>query len=59
MWDIMLIQGDGDKERAVAFRERYGQLVPEVAAALERLRDVPIDIAPVWADIIELREQYK
>ncbi|KAJ2392268.1 hypothetical protein H4S02_000878 [Coemansia sp. RSA 2611] len=55
----MLIQGDGDKERAVAFRERYGQLVPEVAAALERLRDVPIDIAPVWADIIELREQYK
>ncbi|KAJ2693772.1 hypothetical protein H4218_005898 [Coemansia sp. IMI 209128] len=57
--DIMLIQGDGDKERALAFKERYGRLVPEVAAALERLRDVPIDIAPVWADINELREQYK
>ncbi|KAJ2691079.1 hypothetical protein IWW39_000287 [Coemansia spiralis] len=55
----MLIQGDGDKERAVAFKERYGRLVPDVAVVLERLRDVPIDIAPVWADINELREQYK
>ncbi|KAJ2872902.1 hypothetical protein GGH93_003654 [Coemansia aciculifera] len=55
--DIMLIQGDGDKQRAVEFRERYGRVVPEVKTALDRLRDVPIDIAPIWVDINELRKQ--
>ncbi|KAJ2750322.1 hypothetical protein GGI19_005173 [Coemansia pectinata] len=55
--DIMLIQGDGDKQRAVEFRERYGRVVPEVRTALDRLRDVPIDIAPIWVDINELRKQ--
>ncbi|KAJ2510237.1 hypothetical protein GGI11_005562, partial [Coemansia sp. RSA 2049] len=53
--DIMLIQGDGDKPRAAAFRDKYGVLAPSVAQALDRLAHVPIDIAPVWADIAELR----
>ncbi|KAJ2057735.1 hypothetical protein GGI17_005467 [Coemansia sp. S146] len=55
--DIMLIQGDGDKQRAVEFKDRYGRVVPEVKTALDRLRDVPIDIAPIWVDINELRKQ--
>ncbi|KAJ2695376.1 hypothetical protein GGH99_000166 [Coemansia sp. RSA 1285] len=54
--DIMLIQGDGDKARAAAFRDKYGVLAPSVAQALDGLAHVPIDIAPVWADIAELRK---
>ncbi|KAJ2807552.1 hypothetical protein H4S07_003570 [Coemansia furcata] len=55
--DIMLIQGDGDKLRAVEFRERYGLILPSVKNALNRLKDVPIDIAPIWVDINELRQK--
>ncbi|KAJ1924051.1 hypothetical protein GGI09_003365 [Coemansia sp. S100] len=55
--DIMIIQGDGDRQRAEVFRDRYGRILPEVKTALDRLRDVPIDIAPIWVDINELRKQ--
>ncbi|KAJ2640554.1 hypothetical protein GGF44_002529 [Coemansia sp. RSA 1694] len=57
--DIMLIQGDGVKLRAVEFRERYGVLAPSVKRALEKLKSVPIDIAPIWCDINELRAMKK
>ncbi|ORX65675.1 hypothetical protein DL89DRAFT_270731 [Linderina pennispora] len=56
--EIMMIQGNGDKERAVAFREKYGVLAPEVKQALENLKGVPIDIAPIWVDIENLRRQF-
>ncbi|KAJ2777513.1 hypothetical protein H4R18_005117 [Coemansia javaensis] len=52
--EIMLIQGDGDKQRADEFKRRYGALSPPVQAALAAL-DAPIDIAPVWVDIARLR----
>ncbi|KAJ2247436.1 hypothetical protein GGI13_005045, partial [Coemansia sp. RSA 455] len=55
--DIMIIQGDGDRQRAEVFRDRYGRILPEVKTALDRLRDVPIDIAPIWVDINELRKK--
>ncbi|KAJ2559706.1 hypothetical protein EV175_000212 [Coemansia sp. RSA 1933] len=54
--DIMLIQGDGDKQRAVAFRAKYGVVAPSVAEALGALKHVPIDIAPIWVDIEDLRK---
>ncbi|KAJ2337223.1 hypothetical protein GGI00_000378, partial [Coemansia sp. RSA 2681] len=57
--DIMLIQGDGVKLRAVEFKERYGVLAPSVKRALEKLKSVPIDIAPIWCDINELRAMKK
>ncbi|KAJ1803147.1 hypothetical protein LPJ56_005951, partial [Coemansia sp. RSA 2599] len=56
--EIMLIQGDGDKERAVEFRNRYGVLDDNVSRALASLRDVPVDVDPVWKDIEELRQIY-
>ncbi|KAJ1644056.1 hypothetical protein LPJ64_004226 [Coemansia asiatica] len=56
--EIMLIQGDGDKERAVAFRNKYGKLDSNVSGALKRLGDVPVDIDPVWKDIEELRRMH-
>ncbi|KAJ2860556.1 hypothetical protein GGI22_002686 [Coemansia erecta] len=54
--DIMLIQGNGDKQGAVEFRNKYGVVAPAVAQALEGLKHVPIDIAPIWADIEDLRK---
>ncbi|KAJ2661196.1 hypothetical protein IW148_003463 [Coemansia sp. RSA 1199] len=57
--DIMLIQGNGDKQAAQAFREKYGVVSEPVRLALESMKHVPIDIAPVWVDINELRAQYQ
>ncbi|KAJ1839263.1 hypothetical protein LPJ70_005129, partial [Coemansia sp. RSA 2708] len=56
--DIMLIQGDGDKQRAIEFKAKYGRLQEPVKQALNKLSDVPIDIAPIWVDINELRAKY-
>ncbi|KAJ2157476.1 hypothetical protein GGF46_004482 [Coemansia sp. RSA 552] len=56
--DIMLIQGDGDKQRAVEFRNKYGVVGPNVKQALDAMKDVPVDIAPIWVDIAELRAKY-
>ncbi|KAJ2256180.1 hypothetical protein EV176_007101 [Coemansia sp. RSA 451] len=57
--DIMLIQGNGDKQAAQAFRDKYGVVSEPVRLALESMKHVPIDIAPVWVDIKELRAQYQ
>ncbi|KAJ1951407.1 hypothetical protein FBU59_000172 [Linderina macrospora] len=56
--DIMMIQGDGDKKRAVEFRNKYGVVSPAVREALDSLKSVPIDIAPIWVDINNLRKQF-
>ncbi|PIA15753.1 hypothetical protein COEREDRAFT_8995 [Coemansia reversa NRRL 1564] len=53
--DIMLIQGDGDKQRAVEFKDKYGNISAPVKAALDSMKSVPIDIAPIWVDINNLR----
>ncbi|KAJ2821744.1 hypothetical protein IWW50_004512 [Coemansia erecta] len=57
--DIMMIQGDGDKQRAVEFKNTYGVLSEPVKQALQSMKSVPIDIAPVWVDINELRAKYQ
>ncbi|KAJ2008148.1 hypothetical protein H4R26_000353 [Coemansia thaxteri] len=56
--DIMLIQGNGDKQEAVKFKSKYGLVLPSVKIALDKLKPIPIDIAPIWADINELRSKY-
>ncbi|KAJ2723111.1 hypothetical protein GGI07_002870 [Coemansia sp. Benny D115] len=56
--DIMLIQGDGDKARAVEFKRKYGALSDGVSGALAKLKSLPVDVDPVWKDIEELRAQY-
>ncbi|KAJ1721616.1 hypothetical protein LPJ53_003894 [Coemansia erecta] len=53
--EIMLIQGDGDRARALEFRDKYGVLAECVREAVDRLEDVPVDIEPIWKDIEELR----
>ncbi|KAJ2850631.1 hypothetical protein IWW36_001742 [Coemansia brasiliensis] len=56
--DIMVIQGDGDKQRAGEFKRKYGVVTPAIQKALDELADVPIDIAPIWVDIENLQKQY-
>ncbi|MGE3704609.1 MAG: hypothetical protein AB7I13_05005 [Vicinamibacterales bacterium] len=44
--DIMHIQAAGDYAAAKALGERLGVIRPPVQAALDKLRDVPVDIEP-------------
>jgi hypothetical protein len=47
--EIMTIQATGDYARAKALMERLVVIRPAVKAMLERLGDVPVDIAPQFA----------
>jgi hypothetical protein len=49
--ELLMIEAAGDFQRAQALKDRYGQLSPEVSAALERVADVPIDPVPVYENI--------
>ncbi len=44
--ELMTIEGKGDRAAALAILKELGVLRPEVRRALDRLRDVPVDIAP-------------
>jgi hypothetical protein len=52
--EILAIQGRGDRQAAKDLLERTAVLRPEVKAALERLRDVPVDVAPRFVTAEEL-----
>jgi hypothetical protein len=52
--EIMTIQGRGDRAAATALLERHGPLRPEVRRVLERLGDVPVDVAPRFTTAEEL-----
>lgn len=44
--EIMTIQAEGSYEKAKAMLDRYGVMRPEMKAALDRMTNVPVDIAP-------------
>ncbi|ABS24742.1 DNA mismatch repair protein MutT [Anaeromyxobacter sp. Fw109-5] len=44
--EIMTIQGKGDRAAAQALLEQKGVVRPEVQRVLDRLRGIPVDIAP-------------
>ena len=46
--ELLMIEANGDYDGAVTFIEKYRYLKPEVKAAMEKLKDVPIDIRPVY-----------
>ncbi len=49
---LLRLEGDGDYEGAQALVRRYGRMPYELEEALERVRDVPVDLAPTypWAE---------
>jgi hypothetical protein len=46
--ELLRIEAEGDYGRASAFIGKYRFLSPAVAAVLDRLSDVPVDIRPVY-----------
>ncbi|KAI8065927.1 MutT/NUDIX family protein [Gongronella butleri] len=46
--DILILQGDGDKDAVDAFAKKYGSIEPATRAALDRIDDagIPVDIRP-------------
>jgi len=46
--DLLMIQATGDYEGAKRFIQKYRYLSPEMEDALNRLKDVPVDIRPVY-----------
>jgi len=46
--DIVRLQGDGDYAGMVAFFDRYAHLDAEARTVIATLKDIPVDIAPVY-----------
>ena len=46
--DIMTVQAEGSYEKAKAMLDKYGIVRPEMKAVLDRMNDVPVDIAPTF-----------
>ena len=43
-----MIQGTGDYLKAVSFIRQYGEMPEEIKTSLENLKDVPVDIFPIF-----------
>ncbi|PYQ22550.1 MAG: hypothetical protein DMF79_05770, partial [Acidobacteria bacterium] len=52
--EILTIEAEGSEAKARALLERQGVVRPEVQRVLDRLRDVPVDIAPRFVTAGEL-----
>ncbi len=46
--ELLMIQALGDYDAAVSFVERYGTVHPAMAAAIDSLSDLPVDVDPVY-----------
>jgi hypothetical protein len=47
--ELLMIEASGDYDRAVRLLDQYGKMTPEMEQVNARLKDVPVDIAPVFA----------
>ncbi len=48
--DVVIVQGDGDYDKAKAFLETYAKLDADAEAVIASLEYLPVDIQPVYAD---------
>jgi hypothetical protein len=46
--ELLTVEAEGDYAKAGALLEKYSVIAPPMQAAMERLRDVPTDIEPVF-----------
>ncbi|HYK40943.1 MAG TPA: peptidase [Thermoanaerobaculia bacterium] len=46
--ELLMIEATGDYERGKRLLERYGKTNPEIDATNARLKDIPVDIKPVF-----------
>ncbi len=47
--ELLEIEATGDRARAEAWFNRYDKMPPELAAALKSVKDVPVDIEPIYS----------
>jgi len=47
--ELLAIEATGDRARAEAWFARYGKIPPDLAAALAKTADIPVDIEPVFS----------
>jgi hypothetical protein len=53
--ELLTIEATGDRARAEAWFAKYGKIAPELNAALEKTKDIPVDIDPVFSFKDEVR----
>lgn len=46
--ELLMIEATGDFERAQRLLEKYGKLTPEINAVNESVKEIPVDIEPVF-----------
>jgi hypothetical protein len=51
--EIMTIQAEGSYEKAKAMSDKFGVIRPEMKAAFEKLKGVPVDIEPIFPLAVE------
>jgi len=52
--DLVRLQGDGDYTGMVAFFDRYAHLDARTREVIATLRDIPVDIAPIYHRLVTL-----
>jgi hypothetical protein len=46
--ELLIIEATGDFNRASALLEKYGKETPEMQSVIDTLKDIPVDIWPVF-----------
>jgi hypothetical protein len=46
--ELLMIEASGDYDRAKRLLEKYGKTTPEIDQTTAMLKDIPVDIAPVF-----------
>jgi hypothetical protein len=46
--ELLTIEATGDLDRATRLLDTYGKSTPEIEQVIARLRDIPVDITPVF-----------
>jgi hypothetical protein len=49
--ELLTIEATGDVDGARALKDEYGQVGPELQAALEKVRGVPVDPSPIYRNV--------
>ncbi len=52
--ELLTVEAEGDYARATALLARYSVIAPSMQAAMDRLKDVPTDIEPVFVTAREM-----
>ena len=51
---LLTIEAQGDYAAAKKLLDQFGVLRPSMIAALEKLKDIPVDIRPIFITVDEL-----